>query len=381
MTDFSYFIDLSKVELAEGQKSTWLHAMPVGKVKHPIYGDIDFSTEALTGYANSVKTHVLGTVDPVIDYDHMAFNGIAAGWVKDAEVRVGAGEGDGLALNVEWTDEAVKRIKNKEYRYFSPTFRDEWEDQNGKKHKNVVFGGGITNRPYLKNLVPLNLSELTFGVPEPIEEGENEVDIKKLAKALGLSEDAGEEAVYAKLGELATPAPPPTPPAPPAPKVTDFQFADEIRQLAEKNPGVKNLLTTVESLVTNNREQAQQLRETAVQKRLGEFDNSQLVLTVPAKTLAYEIALKLDPPDQEKLFDLLGMMRDSNAIVVELGERGRTGASYVRDVSAEARFNAAWQKLVADEKMSVPDAMEKVAMENRALYDQYRAEVAIAQGV
>ena len=391
MDDVTYYIDLSEVELAEGQKETWLHAMPIGNVQHPFYGEIDFSPEALKGYAASVTNRVMGNVDPVIDYDHMMFKGEAAGWVKDARVQLDTkAEKPGLQLFVEWTDDAAKAIKGKKFRYFSPTFAAEWEDQNGTKFSNVIRGGGITNRPFLKNLVPLNLSELDFTAPVKPQinpkEGEQEVDIKKLAKAMGLSEDAGEEAVYAKLAErLATPAPPPAPVADPiVPPVVPptFQFTEDLKKLAEKNEGVKTLMSVVEGLVSTNKDQAKLLRETAVSQKLAEFDTSQLVLTTPARELANNIALKLDDEGQDALFELLEMMRDSNAVVVELGERGRSNAAHVRDTSAEATFNSKWDKLMKDNpKMNVADAMELAAQQDPGLYKAYRAEVAIVKSV
>src|SRR5687767_2296843 len=385
---FNYYIDLSKIELAEGQTTTWLHAMPVGNVTHPIYGEIDFSATALAGYARSVKNRVLGTVDPVIDYDHMRFKGVAAGWVKDAEVRLNGGSDDGLQLLVDWTPEAVNEIRNKKYRYFSPTFDEEWEGPDGTKYKHVIFGGGITNRPYLKNLVPLNLSELEFDgltdpedpKPQPTNKGEQEVDIKKLAVALGLGEDAGEEAVYKKLGELASASQPPAPPAPPtAPPVVQLFDDATVKKLAETNPAVKSMMETMQALLANNQTQAQQLAETAVTARINELDTSTVVFTPAAKDLAHDIALKLDAEHQNKLFDMLMLLRDNNAVVVELGERGRSSASYVRDTSAEAKFNELVKAAEKDQKLSYADAVEFVARANRGLYDQYRAEVSIVK--
>jgi len=191
---FTYLSDLTGAELNVETNLQWVHSMPVGEAKHPVYGKLDFSLGELQKYAYSVKSKLRG-IDPDVDYDHKldpSKGRVAAGWIKDADVRE-----DGLWLLVEWTEKAKDAIKNREYRYFSPEFTREWINEKGEKLKNVVLGGGLTNRPFLKNLVPVNLHEI-----EGYEQ-ENVMDPKKLAQLLGLSEDASEEDIETKLTELA----------------------------------------------------------------------------------------------------------------------------------------------------------------------------------
>lgn len=130
-----------------------LNALRVGKYLHPVYGEEEITLERLQRFADNVNKRVRG-IDLDIDYDHKAMDGKAAGWVKTAEVR-----DDQLFVTVEWTEAAQKAIKDKEYRYFSPEYMDEWTDSDGNVHQDVLFGGGLTNRPYMKDLMPLNFSE------------------------------------------------------------------------------------------------------------------------------------------------------------------------------------------------------------------------------
>jgi phage I-like protein len=192
---YGYWIDLGDVELSEGDDGTsWLQAFPEGTYHHPLFGEMNFDADKLNGFAKSVKSKVRG-IDPDIDYDHKMHTGEAAGWVKAAEYR----PGEGLHLNVAFTPKARAALANKEYRYFSPEFADEWtHPQTEKVHKNVLFGGALTNRPFLKDLLPVNLSELLDEIPP---QGD-QVDPKELRRILGLAEDATDETVAARSAQL-----------------------------------------------------------------------------------------------------------------------------------------------------------------------------------
>jgi phage I-like protein len=191
-----YWVDLNQVELDESNGS-WIHAMTVGKYEHPVYGTIEFTVDRLKRFAQGVMNKVRG-IDLDIDYDHKARGGQAAGWVQKAEVR-----SDGLWIFVEWTKEAAGLIREKAYRYFSPEFVDEWKHpKTGAVHKDVLLGGGLTNRPFLKDLLPVNMSEIfaDTSAEQRFREGGplmTPEQLKKLSKSLGLSEDASVEDILA----------------------------------------------------------------------------------------------------------------------------------------------------------------------------------------
>lgn len=383
-----YWADLRGAQFDEDSFSGWVHAAAPGTYQHSVYGELDFTPERLQRFADSVNKRVRG-IDIDIDFDHKAKSGEAAGWVRSAQTR-----SDGLWLFVEWTKDAFTKIKDKAYRYFSPEFADEWTDPQGNKFKDVLFGGGITNRPFLKNLVPLNLSELTFTAPEPNDPSngpapkEDDVDLKKLREILGLAEDTPEEDVYKVFGErlqAQPPAPdpnnPPTPPAPtnqpptpPAPTPEPrIQLSEELKQLADQNPVVKSLLDAFEAQTRRHAEDAQKLQEAEVGRRLSELDKSKLIITPAIKELIHGLAISLDEEQSKQFWDLMTHMHSSQSFLVELGERAGAGVKYGRDKSASTVFaEKTAEKVTAG--MSYPDAVEQVAQEDPKLYDEYRNE-------
>lgn len=155
---FGYIVDLSEMEFAEGVTRGWLQALPLGKWKHPIHGDIEVTFERAKEFATNVNRGVRGQ-DLDIDYVHKgdaAKGDKAAGWVQKAR----ADARRGLELLIEFTGEAVKEIRDRAWRYFSPEFVNRWEHpETGVVYSNVLLGGGLTNRPFLKGIAPINLSE------------------------------------------------------------------------------------------------------------------------------------------------------------------------------------------------------------------------------
>lgn len=151
---YGFWHDLSQVNLDEG----WMQLVPYGDYDHPLYGTLTFDNDVLTEMDKNFKDGVRGT-DIDIDYDHKmdASKGRkAAGWLKETDLRE-----DGLWGLVDFTDEATEEIKAKEWRYFSPEVAKTWKHPKTKKsYSNVLCGGGLTNRPHLKDIQPVNLSEL-----------------------------------------------------------------------------------------------------------------------------------------------------------------------------------------------------------------------------
>jgi phage I-like protein len=355
----SYLVDLRTVVLDEsGTPSSWIHAMTRGKYAHPVYGEINFTDERLNRFAESVVKKVRG-IEPDIDYDHKARTGDAAGWVKNAEVR-----SDGLYLFVEWTGEAVQKIKNRAYRYFSPEFLDEWEHpKDGTKFQDVLAGGAITNRPFLKDLAPLNLSELLVGAEDPEEEG-NEMDPKKFAELLGLAEGASEDVMLAKIKELQETA------SKQPVKLSDAD--EELRKLAETNPAIKLLMD-------QQRELREQNAKTTATLRLAEVRNNVTLLNeelrsknvaLPAATIEVLTRVLHETPDAtgKTVLDMVKALGETG--FVELGEKGRarTGGGTTDPIK---QFSDLVVKAQTDHKLSYVDAVQKVALENPDAYREY----------
>jgi phage I-like protein len=153
-----YLIKLDDFQFdATKPDSGWLHVFSLGSVTHPLYGEFELTPERIANFADNVNNNVLGT-DVPIDYSHgRGPDGErAAGWSTLAEAR-----DNGLWLFVDWTPPAASEIRNKQWKYSSAEFTDTWTDQQGHKYQDVLLAAAITNRPFLKDLTPINLSEFS----------------------------------------------------------------------------------------------------------------------------------------------------------------------------------------------------------------------------
>lgn len=365
----SFLVDLGGVALSEenGTNSSWVHALPVGSYKHPIYGTIDITLDRAKRFADSVVKKVRG-IEPNINYNHNN-NDIAAGWVKNAESR-----SDGLWLFVEWTADAVSKIKEKAYRYFSAEFADEWINPQDQKFTDVILGGALTNRPFMKNLVPVNLSEATYEnafelvaavqgtTVDSLKGGKTDMTPEEIAAAV-------EKALSEKLAELTKAQ------TPPAPSNDQLNLSDvtELKALAEDNPLVAALIRQVETQGVNIVETQKQLRETEIATRLAEFDRSKLVLTPVAKKLVNTILSDMPYEQHSNFWALMEHMRKSQGFLVDLSERAGVNVKYGVDRSPSKRFNELVNKELAN-GTSYADAVTVVAQQNPELYDEYRQE-------
>lgn len=127
--------------------------MKAGKWQHPQFGEIEITPADLHQFKENFDKRVRGT-DIAVDISHQPDKG-AVGWFKELRV-----DGDKLMAKVAWTEEGANLIKSGKYRYFSPEFMFQWKDpESGQVYKDVLFGGALTNRPFLKNMDPIEFSE------------------------------------------------------------------------------------------------------------------------------------------------------------------------------------------------------------------------------
>lgn len=144
-----------------------IQAIPLGNWKHPVYGDVAVDMDLLNELKRSYDERTYGQ-DLFINYDHTKD---AAKGNKAAAKIIGV-ELDsqlGMVFHVQPTPTAKKEIEEGEWNYFSPEWFDEWPDpNNGVVHKNVLRGGGLTNYPYMKGILPINMSELVLRADENV---------------------------------------------------------------------------------------------------------------------------------------------------------------------------------------------------------------------
>lgn len=378
-----YWNDLSGVLLSE-LVTGYMQAFPFGVYKHPLYGQIIMTPERARRMADNVNNNVRG-IDLAIDFDHE--EGKAAGWVKHAEVR-----DDGLWLLIEWTPVGVEAIQSRTYRYFSPEYAKEWtHPKTGMVHQDVLMGGGLTNKPFLKDILPVNLSEVLGGEWQYDDKGnvvfkgeivnkEREMGLlSELATLLGVQlsgDDTADTAVVVAAIKGAF--------AKKAPESTLSEAA--IAKLVEENPAIAKL---VERLETQDKtiatlEAATKLSES--NRRLSEWKAGGTVkrFGLPAVLDDDIRGILLSAPSAIEQSFTKVMDKIVEVGLVPLGEKTRTrprpdaGEDDTDDPAAVLKeVDEAAKKLMTEavakgSKLTEVEALTILFRENEELYDRYR---------
>jgi hypothetical protein len=385
-----YLVDLRTIKFDDGDDEVrWIQAMPLGKYDHPVHGTIEITPERVQQFAANVNNRIRET-DLDIDYDHKAAGGDAAGWVQTAEPRP-----DGLWLAIKWTKTAFQKLKEGAYRYFSPEFVDEWKHpKTGVVHKDVLFGGGITNRPFLKDILPINMTEIINHASGGTSMDPTEA-LKEITKLLGLPDgtDAGVVLghIQAKVDPKNNPDAndPSNPDAgggqqPPAgggnPQQHDDKGADKTNppvQLDEKVlmelPFVKTLMETVTS-------QGKKLDEASVKEEVVKLTDlaasKQLAIPPVVKEGLEKQLSELPPTSRPALIKLFETMIESGQVGVKLGEDGHAGHEEGSGTATKKFNDAIDKKMSAEKSMSFMDAALAVANDDPQLYTSYQRELA-----
>lgn len=187
---------MSTVAIASGEPADWVQLIPFGKFGgRDGRGPYELADAAHAAQVIAATRTYAGSADPVVDYDHQtdfgAQKGVggrapASGWIKEMAVR-----DDGIWGRVEWTAGAHAQLKAGEYRYISPVFTH--EKTSGRVR--AILRAGLTNSPNL---------ELAAVASAESQDGDIDLDKSKLAKALGLGDDATEEQIHAAITGLRT---------------------------------------------------------------------------------------------------------------------------------------------------------------------------------
>jgi hypothetical protein len=281
-----------------------------------------------------------------------------------------------------------------------------------------LFGGGITNRPFLKDLLPLNLSELSFAEPKK----ETKLDPKELRKELGLPEDATDDQVMERVREsraaatnkVGTPPdrtatthapnnpatdttevpggpkderkpeseqPPPGVPHPQSHPVQhraslDVPLDTALSEIAD--PAVRRLMEAVVSPMQKRLAELERTNhETGVNLKLSEFSTGQKVLA-PAVIDEFRAILAVTPVQlHEKVYGIMRTMRDGKD-TVKLGETvlgGSSSQTLFEGKSATDVVMERTKKLCeADKDLSEGDAFVQVLGEDPVLYKAYQED-------
>ena len=183
-----------------------IQVLRIGKFNHPVYGAFEITEKVLAEMKANFDLKIRG-IDMAFDYFHDSDKDASA-WVRNLELRENATE---LWAQVDWTPKARQKLAERELRYFSPDFAFQWTDpETGTTFENVLFGGGLTNRPFVKEMMAIVADENQIGATKMTELEKVSAEVKKLSE---------------QMAKLAVPAPV----APPAAK--DPEEASEIDAL------------------------------------------------------------------------------------------------------------------------------------------------------
>lgn len=166
--------------------------LPLGHVKSQ-KGDFNVDEESF----QLMKDHMMQRgIDIVVDYEHQTLDNVqapAGGWIKEIYL-----QDKTIAAKVEWTEAAKKYLGNKEYRYLSPVVLVRKADDKAI----VLHSVALTNTPAIDGMFPIiNSIDLDQYEDQAHQGGKKTMDLKALAKLLGLPEDSTEENIMAAIKE------------------------------------------------------------------------------------------------------------------------------------------------------------------------------------
>lgn len=376
-----FFTELANLQLSDGQNTSWVQATPIGIFKHPIYGNLDFRLSSLREFEKNFRNDVRGQLLN-IDFGHEAFRDDAAGWVQDVEIRTSESDpkNNGLWYLIKWTASGIKALSEELYKYFSIDFAQQWKDPSGRLFSNVLQGGALTNRPYMKGMAPVTLTELIQNERHIMDRAA----LEALAKSLGV--EFVESTTDEQLQELvAAAAIASASDSDDDDTNTDDSEEDNSDSETDSDPVLATLTEldkknpTIVALLAERRANEQRIAQLEVSARLSE-------ITVQLGDLRPTKGWSLTPKSEEKLKTILlsaprkvgdqvyGLIKSilSDGGMVQLGEIGGTNGKDIGDTSAGDAYELYVRELMTkDTKLSEADAYEKAAGERPELYTAY----------
>lgn len=143
----------SAIELAEGARQSWVTITRTGDFTDPRYGKFSITLAQLAQMVSNFDARALGQ-DVFLDVAHKPNDGAAGRFVKLAV------EGTKLRGLVEWTDFGLSAVKDRGFAYLSAEYSENFVDNEKQlAHGCVLMGAGLTTRPVIKQLDPVQLSE------------------------------------------------------------------------------------------------------------------------------------------------------------------------------------------------------------------------------
>lgn len=333
---------------------------------HPWYGEMVIEDSTLQDFVDHFNAGIAG-YDLSVDQEHEPSGG-AAGWFRALDKR-----GDQLWAEIEWTPLGAQLLRDQVYRYFSIEYTTvHVDDETGAKTPNVLQGGALTNRPYIKGMAPVMLSEADAGVAFWPAEKEAMVETitlsEELRTRLGLdSAEVTTEQLEAAIGaalESAEDDDAGTPADDDDGETENRELSDDAarlldernRRLTEEN---RQLSQRVAALESDNR----QTKWLAY--RDGKIREGRLTMALSEQFEALYLA---DPERAIKIIDAM-------PVLIDMSERG-AGGSGEHDADPADRLLSEVRKYQAEhEGTSFDAAMKAVQLAQPELAQAYAAHV------
>lgn len=140
------------IELADDARTSWVTLTRTGDFSDPRYGRFSITLDMLNEMVRNFEQRVLGQ-DVFIDVSHRPSDGAAG---KVLRLTVDSGR---LRALVEWTPFGIDAVRSRGFTYLSAEFSERFQDnEHQKQHGCVLLGAGLTIRPVIKQLDPVQLS-------------------------------------------------------------------------------------------------------------------------------------------------------------------------------------------------------------------------------
>jgi hypothetical protein len=263
------------LQLSEGDSNTKLgvHLVKLGTFHHPSYGTFDITQQT---FDDMLRNYAAGTYGQKIfvDVAHKPDDGAAA------EITRLYQDGKWLKGDIVLTTFGRQSITERQYIYLSVDYTDNWKHtESGTDVGAVLFGAGLTIRPFIKGQPGIALAEPTLSGTEANMKHRNQfikylADIKcsdALVKALTeqydaqakvLTDDAAKEALLKQLSAIATEA---------VKMLAEKPDAQVIQlQMPAPSAGAAGMTAADVEKLLNDRETSRQLAAADVAKKLSD---------------------------------------------------------------------------------------------------------------
>jgi hypothetical protein len=146
--------------------------LPIGKFSHRGYGEMEITPQLVKEIAGNFGKHPAYPVPVKLGHGDGA---PSPGTVKTAEARA-----DGLYITFEVDGETARAIRERNFRYMSAEYDEDYTDRTGARVGGVITGAGLVNQPGHPDVAPFMLSD--GGEKENGKEGTGMSELEELKK-------------------------------------------------------------------------------------------------------------------------------------------------------------------------------------------------------